>query len=275
MTRACAYEPCGRGFEPGHPRQRFCTPTCRANQHYVDNPEKGRQLQDGALRCVAEQPLREVRGQQEEGASADYLILAREQIGRTLLATGWFTADDLEPLGIPKRFRRSVHGSATGYFSGELGCMVEAGRRKSERPARKGGKNTVFRITAKGRRELPVLLKDMEGPVRDASKRLYGDQLAGVGGGFVAGSRSVSAATGHSPHSGETPAGVSSEQSVHSSPADASPSLAAHPGGTPQGDPGALTGSAGEPHPSCEPVPLFEEEERPRSAFTDPEMEAA
>lgn len=137
-------------------------------------------------------PLADARGQQEEGgASADYLILAREQIARTLLATSFFTADDLEPLGIPEQYRRSVHGSATGYFSGEQPYMEETGRRKSERPTRKGAKNTVFRITVKGRRELPGLLREMEGPVRDAAKRLYGETLVGTGASLTgAGARS-------------------------------------------------------------------------------------
>jgi hypothetical protein len=72
--------------------------------------------------------------------------------------------------------------------------MEEAGRRKSERPERKGAKNTVFRITIKGRRELPGLLKGMSGPVAEASKRLYGEALAGVGAGR----------TGTGAHSGET-----------------------------------------------------------------------
>jgi hypothetical protein len=174
-TRTC--KQCERPFEPKRPHQIYDTRECRY-QGWIENEV------EAASQRVEQQPLQEVRGQQEEGgASADYLILAREQIARTLLHTGWFTADDLEPLGIPQQYRRSVHGSATGYFSGELSHMEEAGRRKSERPARKGGKNTVFRITVRGRRELPRLLKDMEGPVRDAAKRLYGDSLVGVNAG--------------------------------------------------------------------------------------------
>lgn len=193
------------------------------------------------------QPLREVRGGQEEGgASADHLILAREQITRTLLATGFFTADDLEPLGIPEQYRRSVHGSATGYFSGEKLFMEEASRRKSERPERKGAKNTVFRITVKGRRELPGLLKGMAGPVAEAHKRLYGQTLVGS-----------SAGASHGGTKGSAPALL-----------DASATS------------GEKDSSAGSTHPSRElPVEesaarLFEPEpERPRSAFTD--LEAA
>lgn len=161
-TRHCKYEPCSKESVPTHARQIFCEPTCRANQHYVDNPEKGRVLQGGALRSVATHPLDDARGQVEEGrTSAEWALIAREHTMRTLLETGYFTADDLEPLGIPAIYRRSVHGLVTAYFRNE-GFTEEAGRRKSERPERKGGKNTVFRATAKARRELPKLLTDLQ-----------------------------------------------------------------------------------------------------------------
>lgn len=109
-------------------------------------------------------PLDEARGQQEEGkTSSEWALIAREHVMRTLLATGYFTADDLGPLGIPEHYRKSVHGLVTAYFRGKQPYMEEAGRRKSERPERKGAKNTIFRISAKGRRELPELLKDLVG----------------------------------------------------------------------------------------------------------------
>lgn len=56
MTRTCRYEPCSKEFTPNHPRQEFCEPTCRANQHYVDHPEKGRGVRRGALQSVAAPP---------------------------------------------------------------------------------------------------------------------------------------------------------------------------------------------------------------------------
>lgn len=286
MTRIC--KQCGRSFEPKRPHQIYDTEECRY-QGWIEKEVLAAQAGD---QRVEKQPLRSVRGQQEEGGdSADYLILAREQIARTLLHTGWFTADDLEPLGIPQQYRRSVHGSATGYFSGEQPYMEEAGRRKSERPERKGGKNTVFRITARGRRELPGLLKDMAGPVTEANKRLYGQPLVGVGGGFVADARSASAAAAHSPHSGETAQtshregtagpliagtldrpGVEHDR-VDSNGARSSNVTANSPAG---GSDCNLTrerasGCQLEDVPAGEAVPLFEDEARPLSAFTDAE----
>lgn len=157
MTRTCKYEPCGKEFEPTHWRQEFCNSTCRADNHYAEHPAKRQPGPSGALPCVAAHPLDEVRGRQEEGkTSAEWLAIARVHLERTLLTTGYFTADDLAELNIPEKYRRSIHGSVTGFYSAP-GYMVEAGRRKSERPERKGGKNTVFRITEKGRRELSKL----------------------------------------------------------------------------------------------------------------------
>jgi hypothetical protein len=107
-------------------------------------------------------PLDDVRGQVEEGkTSAQWALVAREHAMHTLLETGYFTADDLAVLGMPEHYRRSVHGLVTAFFRGPQPYMEEAGRRKSERPERKGAKNDVFRITAKGRRELPALLRGL------------------------------------------------------------------------------------------------------------------
>jgi hypothetical protein len=118
----------------------------------------------GSQRVIGDvHPLDEARGQVEEGpTSSEWALIAREHVMRTLLATGYFTADDLEPLGIPEHYRRSVHGLVTAFFRGKKPYMDEAGRRKSERPERKGSKNTVFRINAKGRRELPALLMGLQ-----------------------------------------------------------------------------------------------------------------
>lgn len=109
-------------------------------------------------------PLDDARAQVEEGkGAADWALIAREHVMRTLLATGYFTADDLDPLGIPAHYRRSVHGLVTAYFRGPRPYMEEAGRRKSERPERKGAKNTIFRLTPHGRSELPKMLAGLAG----------------------------------------------------------------------------------------------------------------
>lgn len=99
----------------------------------------------------------------EEGpTSSQWALIAREHTMRTLLERGEFTADDLAVLDMPQQYRRSVHGLVTAYFRGPEPFMEEAGRRKSARPERKGAKNDVFRISARGRRELPHVLRDLQ-----------------------------------------------------------------------------------------------------------------
>jgi hypothetical protein len=107
--------------------------------------------------------LDDARGQMREGhTSAQWELLAREKVARTLLETGQFTADDLTDLNIPRNYRSHVHGAATGYFAGAEPFMDFVGRQKSSRPSRKGGKNDLYVINAKGRKELPKLLRDLQ-----------------------------------------------------------------------------------------------------------------
>jgi hypothetical protein len=130
--------------------------------------------------------LDDARAQMREGhTSAQWELIAREKVMRTLLETGEFTADVLAELSIPVEYRKHVHGAATGYFSGAEPFMDEAGRRKSERPSRKGGKNTLFVISAKGRRELPKLLRDLQRELRTLTGS-GGDVLSSGGASLVA-----------------------------------------------------------------------------------------
>jgi hypothetical protein len=122
----------------------------------------------------------------EGHTSAQWELIAREKVMGTLLATGEFTADDLTDLNIPVEYRRHIHGAATGYFSGAEPFMKYVERRKSERPSRKGAKNDVFRITAKGRAQLPGLLRDLSTEL----STLVGPSNGATGGTGVAIARS-------------------------------------------------------------------------------------
>lgn len=105
--------------------------------------------------------LDDARGQMREGhTSAQWELIAREKVARTLLETGRFTADDLSDVNMPTEYRRHVHGAVTGFFAGVEAFMDFVGRQKSSRPSRKGGKNDLYRVNAKGLRELPGLLRD-------------------------------------------------------------------------------------------------------------------
>lgn len=231
-------------------------------------------------------PLDDARGQVEEGKTAsEWALIAREHVMRTLLGTGYFTADDLEPLGIPEHYRRHLHGLITAHFRGPEPYMEEAGRRKSERPERKGAKNTVFRITAKGRRELPAKLRALTSGVgAGSSGQLDGDASADRGGettGVGAGVPSSQEAEGSSFLS--SPIDASSHPGGQSRPSNVDDVVPAKEGLSraqlcddvdSSGDSSVATSSAAE-ESSPTLFDASEARERPRSAWTDEEELAA
>jgi hypothetical protein len=175
VTRVCKYEPCSKEFEPTHPRQVFCEPTCRTNQHYLEHPEKGRSLQGGALRSVATHPLdkaREVQALQKEKRM--WRLVIEIQIGRTLLETGHFHADNLDPLEVPREHRQ-LNGTRTGGVSGE-GLMVKTGdERARANPASNGRKSSIYRITRKGQQEFTKWIDDRERKLVGLGTGKHGD----------------------------------------------------------------------------------------------------
>lgn len=119
--------------------------------------------------------LDEARGlQEEQKEKARWTLIVREQIIRTLLGTGYLHADDLDDLGVPPA-HCNVRGSQMGSFR-SCGYMEKTGvERKVSHAAANGRKAPIYRITAKGRRELPRLLKDLAGSSADVSS-LRGDE---------------------------------------------------------------------------------------------------
>lgn len=102
-------------------------------------------------------PLAEVRTEQEQvKEKARWALIVREHMARTLLETGFFHADDLDPLGIPEE-HRNIAGSQSGGFVAR-GVMTEIGRRASAKPSRKKAKSAIYEITEKGRAELTKLV---------------------------------------------------------------------------------------------------------------------
>ena len=174
MSRTCPQ--CERSFEPKRPHHVYDDQECRYQAHIereVLAAEASDQRVEGRVHA-----LDDARGQVEEGpTSAQWALIAREHTMRTLLETNYFSAEDLESLGIPEHYRRSVHGLVTAFFRGPKPFMDEAGRRKSERPSAKGRKITIFRISARGRRELPKLLNDLQREIAG----VHADASSGVG----------------------------------------------------------------------------------------------
>jgi len=219
--------------------------------------------------------LTEARGlQEEQKEKARWTLIVREHIARTLLETCYFHADDLDALGVPPS-HCNVKGSQIGSFRSR-GLMEKTGQeRKVSHAAANGRKAPIYRVSAKGRKELSKM-------------------LVGVGGGFAAtGSPTVATATGHTLHSGENAGagagdpessaraeadrlGVASEEPIL--PADANGDLS---GGEASADPGEKADQA-DPgnealtsfHPPGSATRLFEPAPAAPSAY-DPFSEAA
>lgn len=171
MTLTCAYEPCSEQFEPTHWRQIFCGPTCRANQHYLDHPEKGRVMDNGALRSVATHRLADARGQQESSDLKSKLsqIIYSAIVDRLKYAP--VHADDLES-AFPEQYRdicRKLVGAQFGSLASRH-YIEEVERRKSSVPSRKGAKSGVFAFTAKGRHTLVGTSADPITPLASSLK---------------------------------------------------------------------------------------------------------
>jgi len=154
--RICAYKYCEVEFEPTDSRQIFCGVTCRANQHYVDHPEKGRPIPRDPLQSVATHPLAEARAEQEASEPNDRLSqVVYNAIVDRLKRGGPVHADDLEPYFPAEHVERCR--MLTGAQFGSLASrryITEVGRRKSSVPARKGAKSTEWQFTLKGRQKL-------------------------------------------------------------------------------------------------------------------------
>jgi len=214
--RICAYEDCAQYFTPKRPHQRFCKEEHRYRQWELDKAREGAAPAEQRVERDVVHPLDDARGQMREGrTSAQWELVAREKVARTLLDTGEFTADDLADLNIPVDYRRHIHGAATGFFAGAEPFMDFVGRQKSARPSRKGAKNDLYAINAKGRRELPKLLRDLQ---RELPK-LVG-LSSGTSGGIVAAAQSgekqeiVGVATGAECGSSDTLGGNSGDEST-------------------------------------------------------------
>ncbi len=143
-------EQCDRPFDSRRPEAETCSEECKY-QRWIE-----RQV-EAARQPVKEHPLAEVRAEQEQTREkARWTLLVREHMARTLMETGYFHSDDLEPLGIPEEHRNIAGSQAGGFVSRKL--MVEVSRRASSKPSRKKAKSAVYQITAKGRTVLTSML---------------------------------------------------------------------------------------------------------------------
>ncbi|HEY6731936.1 MAG TPA: hypothetical protein VI039_13050 [Solirubrobacterales bacterium] len=152
-TRTCPQ--CERSFEPNAKHQIYDVEACR----YQGWIQKEVEAAEASAQRVEVHDLDEVRGRAEESKEkARYTLIAREHITHTLVATGYFSAEDFDALGIPAE-HVNVCTSWIGNFSRRK-LMEPISWRASSKPSRKGGKVWTYKITEKGRAELPALLED-------------------------------------------------------------------------------------------------------------------
>ena len=266
MNRTC--DQCGKHLVTQRADARFCSDSCRTRHKNEARKQSATDTRVNGASGAVVHPLADARAAQEATELKSHWSQVIYQGIVDRLKQGPVHADDLEPLFPANEEERVMCRKLVGAQFGSLASrkyIQSTGEyRKSKVPTRKCAKSWVYEFTQRGR-----------------------DRLVGVGAGTSLGRAQVSEPVVHadaaptekadcppapSTHSGETPAGVSSEQSVYSSPADPSPSLAAHPGGTSlDGSPAASAPlaqqNAGESCPT-----LFEVKDEPRSAFTDPEI---
>lgn len=186
-TRICAYSQCEVEFEPKRPHHRFHSEACRYGD-YLERQENGREAR---AQRVGAHDLDEVRarGEESKGDKARWALIVREHIAHTLTATGYVSAEDLDALGIPPE-HVNIGNSWLGHFS-KRRLMAPVIWRYSSKPSRKGGKVWTYRITEKGREELPALLSE----VRSTLAR-YGAGDPAEGNGSAGTRRSASAVSG-------------------------------------------------------------------------------
>lgn len=177
--------------------------------------------------------VQEARGiQEEEPEKARWTLIVREQIARTLLDTGYFHADDVDPLGVPEQHCNIIGSQIASFKNRQLMEPTGAVRKVTHRAAN-SRKAPIYRITAKGRKELTV----------------------GVGSDNREGNSGLR---------------IPEPSTGRSESAGARSSLTADPGSQP--GPETPVGSGASEETAPESDRLFEPEpERPRSAFTDRE----
>ena len=197
-TRTC--DQCGKHLITHRADARFCDKDCSNAWHNANRlsgtptnkhltPVSGTEgSRGGNVRSVSE-----ARILQSESKERDrWRLIMEVQIHRTLLSTGYFHTDDLDALEVPP-IASEVKGTLTNAARARGYMKSTEVRRKVAHAAANARKAPIYKITQKGRDELPGLVLDLQ------------KEIAGVGGGSAPGFTPIgSVAPGHSPHSGES-----------------------------------------------------------------------
>jgi hypothetical protein len=161
--RNCKYRGCGLALPGTHRADaEYCNDLCRSREKNerrreassttrVDPASDGVGSRGGDVRSVDQAQIL------HDQHKAEWVARVRRHIAATLIETTYFHADDLDVLLVPSA-HANVKGSQAGSFRSQ-GFMEKTGQeRKVAHAAANGRKTPIFRITEKGRRELPKLL---------------------------------------------------------------------------------------------------------------------
>lgn len=164
-TRTC--DQCGKHLITHRADARFCNELCRARWNNkrrsegagtdirIAGTDRGVGSRGGNVRSVDE-----ARILQSESEERDrWRLVMEEQIHRTLLGTGYFHVDDLDPLEVPP-IASEVKGTLINSVRARGYMKSTEVRRKVAHAAANARKAPIYKITEKGRAELPALLED-------------------------------------------------------------------------------------------------------------------
>jgi hypothetical protein len=178
--RPCQF--CGRELIGKRAGAEYCDSSCRADatrlRQETLHPERqalvsarGAGSRGGNIRTVEDaRTLQSVH-------KPEWTERIRRHIGRTLIATGAFHADDLQPLEVPEIHSAIVGSQIASYVNRRL--MVKVGERRCIHKAANGRKAAIYEITPKGRKELVGL--DSGGAFGGSAAVESGDSPIGAG----------------------------------------------------------------------------------------------
>jgi hypothetical protein len=184
MTRTC--DQCGKHLITHRADARFCGKDCNnawhneqrrsgtATDKHLTPVSGGVGSRGGNVRSVDE-----ARILQSESKERDRWRLVMEiQVHRTLLSTGYFHTDDLDALEVPP-IASEVKGTLINAVRAR-GYMQSTGvLRKVAHAAANARKAWIYKITAKGRAELPGLVADLQKEIAGTSADTRGDGHGG------------------------------------------------------------------------------------------------
>lgn len=181
-TRICRH--CGEPLRNKRAHAEYCDSTCRADatrlrKELLGGDKKALRsaasdrsgTRDGNVRSVAEaRSLQEAQKEKDRWSG-----LIDLQIEQTLLSTGVCHANDLDDLGVPPAHCNLI-GTRMARFRNKGYMEPTTERRKVTHSAANGRRNPVYRITAKGWKELKPLAGVGAGPLEpQAATQKRGD----------------------------------------------------------------------------------------------------